>query len=73
MAAKNDGKTIFRKHRQLTLWIHWGSKFQNFSMSHHFRDKCVFASYAEIQDGCQKCGKTIFGIFYQLTLRIPLG
>ena len=28
--------------------------FQNRSVSHRFQDKCLFAFYAEIQDGCQK-------------------
>ena len=37
----------------------WGyssdQKFQrNRSIMHHFRDKCVFAFYTEIQDGHQK-------------------
>ena len=27
---------------------------QKFKILHHSRDKCVFAFYAEIQDGCQK-------------------
>ena len=42
MAAKNVGKAIFVKC------------CQNRSISHRFQDKCVFAFYAEIQDGCQK-------------------
>ena len=34
---------------------HGGRKFhRNCSISHHFGDKCVFAFYAEIQDGRQK-------------------
>ena len=30
------------------------------SIYDHFRDKCVFEFYAEMQEGCQKCGKTIW-------------
>ena len=39
-------------HSGDTLWV---KKIRrNRSVSHRFRDKCVFAFYAEIQDGCQK-------------------
>ena len=32
-----------------------GQKFRrNCSISHRFRDKCIYMFYAEIQDGCQK-------------------
>ena len=38
-----------------------GQKFcQNRSISHCFRDKCVFAFYTEIQDGRQKWRKNYF-------------
>ena len=33
---------------------------RNLSFSHHFRDKCVFAFYAEIQDGHQNWRETDF-------------
>ena len=37
------------------LQIPWGQKFhRNCSIAHHFRDKCVFVFYAEIQDGHKK-------------------
>ena len=45
-----------RKHiLEATLKLH-----QNRSISHRFRDKCVFAFYAEIQDGRQKWRKNDF-------------
>ena len=38
-----------------------GKKFhQNRSISHHFQDKCIFAFYAEIQDGHQKWQESDF-------------
>ena len=38
-----------------------GQKFrQNRFIWHSFRDKCVFAFYAEIQDGCQKLRENNF-------------
>ena len=40
---------------------------RNLSVSHCFRDKCIFAFYAEIQDGCPKLQKTIFGKKYHRT------
>ena len=54
MAAKNGRKTIFGKTRQQTCRYPAGQKFQqNRSISHRYRNKCVFAFYAEIQDGRQ--------------------
>ena len=54
-SKKKFGEKIFGKSCQLTLWIPWGSKIcQNLSISHRFRDKCVYAFYSEIQDGLQK-------------------
>ena len=47
MGTKNGGKA---KYCQYTLQIpKSGSKI--LSKLHHFRDKCIFALYAEIQDG----------------------
>ena len=37
------------------------------------QDKCVFAFYAEIQDGRQNGGKAIFVKCHQYTLQIPCG
>ena len=33
---------------------------RNRSISHRYQDKCVFAFYAEIQDGCQKLRENDF-------------
>ena len=70
-----------QKWRENDLWemspvdsadILEGKKFErNHSISHRFRYKCVYVFYTEIQDGCQKSGKTIFGKSHQLTLGIP--
>ena len=54
MAAKNGGKKIFGKTGQWTQQIPCGSKILAKSISHRFRDKCVFAFYAEIPDGREK-------------------
>ena len=55
MAAKNGGKPTFGESGQQTLPIPLGLKFRrNCSSSLRFRDKHVFAFYAEIQDGHQK-------------------
>ena len=38
-----------------------GQKFRrNCSISHSFRDKCVYVFYAGIHDGCQKWGENNF-------------
>ena len=39
--------------QSLIILIFWG-KVQNCSISHRFRDKCVFAFYTENQDDRQK-------------------
>ena len=59
---KNGGKVIFLQNVASTLCrLSAGPKFcQNGSISHHFQDKCVFALYAEIQDGCQKWQESDF-------------
>ena len=49
------GKQFLRKVASRLCWSPVGQKFwRNFSICHHFRDKCVFVFYAEIQDGRQK-------------------
>ena len=58
MAAKSGRKTIFGKSRQVTLQIPCRSKIACISL--HFRDKRVFAFYAEIQDGRQKWPEKLF-------------
>ena len=52
-----------------------GQKFcQNCSSLLHFQDKAIaFVFYAEIQDGCQSGGKTMFAKTCQWTLQIPCG
>ena len=55
MAAKNSGKTIFVKSPDESEDTLEGQNFfQNFSISHRFRDKYVLAFYTEIQDGGKK-------------------
>ena len=55
MTAKNGWKTIFGKLVNRLCRYPMGQKIcWNHSVLHPFRDKCVFAFYAEIQDGCQK-------------------
>ena len=56
MATKNDGKMIFGKEYQVILHIRYvGQKFHPYrSNLQRFRDKYIFAFYADIQDGCQK-------------------
>ena len=52
---------IFAKCRQYTLQIPCGSKIcHNHSVSHRLPDKCAFALYAEIQDGCHKWWESDF-------------
>ena len=52
MAANTGGKAFFCEKSPVDsaymLWV------KNHSISHHFRDKCAFVFYTEIQDGCQK-------------------
>ena len=40
--------------------ILWVQNFVEISLSHRFRDKCAFALYTEIQDGCQKWRESDF-------------
>ena len=42
-------------------------------MLHRFQHKHVFAFYAEIQNGHQKCWENDFGKKLQMTLCIPWG
>ena len=50
-----EGKRCFAKSRQYTLYIPCGSKILSKSVYlAPFQDKCVFALYAEIQNGRQK-------------------
>ena len=46
---------------------------QNRPILHRFQDKCAFAFYVKMQDGCQKWRKAIFAKSCQLTLQIPCG
>ena len=72
MAEQNGGKTIFGKNGKMTLGYPEGKKFRrNLAILHRFRDKCVFAFYAEIKDGLQKLQETISGKSLQMTLQIP--
>ena len=53
MAAKSGTKAIFSKVTSRLCRYPACPKFrQNHSISHHFQDKCTFAFYTEIQDGC---------------------
>ena len=55
MATKKWRESDFCKmspvHSADTLWI---QNFVEIAFLHRFGDKCTFALYAEIQDGCQK-------------------
>ena len=59
---KNGGKVIFLQNVTSTLCRYpVGPKFcRNCSISLHVQDKCAFALYAEIQDGCQKWRESDF-------------
>ena len=47
---------------------------RNRSILHRFQDKCTFAFYTKIQDGCQKCGESCFcemlAVYSADTLRV---
>ena len=61
MAAKNGSRAIFVKCRQYTLQIPSGLNISSKSLYlERFQDKCDFAFYAEIQDGCQKWRESDF-------------
>ena len=45
MAANSGGKAIFCKKSPVDFC-------RNLSILHHFQDKCAFALYTEIKDGC---------------------
>ena len=50
-----SGKQFLEKHTSRLCRYPPGQKFHQYcSILHRFRDECVFALYAEIQDGCQK-------------------
>ena len=49
------GKRLMQKLASEPCRYPLGQKFlRNHSISHRFQDKCVFAFYTDIQDGCQK-------------------
>ena len=55
---QSDFCEMLTVHSADTLWV---TNFIKITISNSFQDKCVFAFYAEIQDGCQKKGgKVIF-------------
>ena len=55
MATKNGGKQFLGKLASRLCTYPMDQKFlRNRSISHCFRDKCVFAFYAEVQDGRHK-------------------
>ena len=67
---QNDGKTIFREKMPDDSVDNLGVKNfrRNRSISHGFRDKCVFTFYVEIQENA---GKTNFWENHQMTLLLP--
>ena len=84
MAGKNVGKAIFQKITSRLCRYPASQKFrQNCSISNGFPAKCVFAFYAEIQDGHQKFENSKWppflkrGIFFKIAknslLRYPVG
>ena len=70
MAAKNSRKTIFSKNCQNTTHIKPGGKIihQNHSISHHFRDKCLFMFMQKYKMAPKLGRKMIFGKHYQTTV-----
>ena len=74
---KTGGKVVFANVPSTLCRYFVGPKFcQNCSISHRFQDKCAFALYAEIQDGCQKwresdfCEKSPVDSAYTLWVKI---
>ena len=63
MAAKNSRNRFFLEKVASRLYRYPGGKkfWRKRSIWHRFPDKCVFALYAEIQDGHQKWRENNFG------------
>ena len=75
MATRNGGKRFLGKVGNRLCRYSAGQKFcRNLSISHRFRDKRVFAFYAEIQDGSQKWRENVvLQIITSRLCRYPVG